>query len=258
MRARSLKPGFFTNEYLAMLPPLTRILFEGLWCLADREGRLEDRPRRIKQAILGYDNADVDTMLTELADVDPPFIIRYTTSSGGAFIQIVNFLRHQHVHVKEAASVIPAPNGYHPDTQLALDDSDADTELAPGHAPHRPGAKTSGTRNRLTGTRNPEPGATRARTRTRDAAIDDVFVARMHAEYDPRLGDSAVTLAIDKAQNHRAYTTALNKQRYVQNWLRGDAQRLEPTRPPTNGTANSAEMITRNELGQPIYSGASA
>ena len=44
MRARNLKPSIFKNELLAVADPLYTLVFEGLWCLADREGRLEDRP----------------------------------------------------------------------------------------------------------------------------------------------------------------------------------------------------------------------
>ena len=51
-RARNIKPGFFDNETLGELPALTRLLFIGLWCLADREGRLQDRPKRIKKELL--------------------------------------------------------------------------------------------------------------------------------------------------------------------------------------------------------------
>ena len=47
-RARNIKPGFFKNEFLAEMPCEVRLLFIGLWTLADREGRLEDRPKRIK------------------------------------------------------------------------------------------------------------------------------------------------------------------------------------------------------------------
>ena len=68
-RARNIKPGFFDNEILGELPALTRLLFIGLWCLADREGRLQDRPKRIKKELLGYDDVtadDVDTMLQQL------------------------------------------------------------------------------------------------------------------------------------------------------------------------------------------------
>jgi len=43
MRSRNIKPGFFKNEIIAEMPTETRLLFIGLWLLADREGRLEDR-----------------------------------------------------------------------------------------------------------------------------------------------------------------------------------------------------------------------
>ena len=51
-RARNLKPSFFTNDILAEVPALGRLLFQGLWCVADREGRLADRPRKLKAEIL--------------------------------------------------------------------------------------------------------------------------------------------------------------------------------------------------------------
>ena len=106
-RARNIKPGFFTNDELAELPSLIRLLFIGLWCIADREGRLEDKPKRIKVEVLPYDNCDVDASLSELAAAG--FLIRYT-KDGGRFIQICNFCKHQNPHVKEAASTIPAPD----------------------------------------------------------------------------------------------------------------------------------------------------
>ena len=66
-RARNLKPAFFTNDLLAEIEPLGRLLFQGLWCLADREGRLVDRPKRIKAELFPYDDADVDVLLSALA-----------------------------------------------------------------------------------------------------------------------------------------------------------------------------------------------
>ena len=110
-RARNIKPGFFDNEILGELPALTRLLFIGLWCLADREGRLQDRPKRIKKELLGYDDVtadDVDTMLQQLNDNG--FIQRYEIA-GEQYIQVTNFLKHQNPHCKEQASVIPAPDG---------------------------------------------------------------------------------------------------------------------------------------------------
>lgn len=109
-RARNIKPGFFDNEILGELPALTRLLFIGLWCLADREGRLQDRPKRIKKALLGYDDVtaeDVDQMLQQLSDNN--FITRYIVGEE-QYIQITNFLKHQNPHCKEQASVIPGPD----------------------------------------------------------------------------------------------------------------------------------------------------
>jgi hypothetical protein len=47
-RTRSIKPSFFKNEFLAECEPMARLLFIGLWTLADSQGRMEFRPMRIK------------------------------------------------------------------------------------------------------------------------------------------------------------------------------------------------------------------
>jgi hypothetical protein len=104
-RSRNIKPGFFKNEELAEIEPLGRILFEGLWCLADREGRLEDRPKRIKAEVLAYDDCDVDNLLEQLHKRG--FIVRYEVD-GKRYIQVTNFVRHQKPHPNEKPSVIPA------------------------------------------------------------------------------------------------------------------------------------------------------
>ena len=107
-RARNIKPGFFKNEDLAELPAEIRLLFIGLWTLADREGRMEDRPRRIKAELFPFDSFDVDPMLNHLQTKS--FIVRYEVS-GERFLQVVNFVKHQDPHYKERASEIPAPPG---------------------------------------------------------------------------------------------------------------------------------------------------
>lgn len=106
MRTRNIKPGFFKNDILGSLPPLCRILFSGLWCLADREGRLEDRPLRIKAEILPFDDCNADELLAVLDENG--FIKRYRVGND-KFIEITKFYLHQHPHVKEGESVIPSP-----------------------------------------------------------------------------------------------------------------------------------------------------
>ena len=111
-RTRYIKPGFFTNEDLAALEPLERLLFAGLWTIADKEGRLEDRPLRIKAEVLPYDNADVDAMLSRLDNGYDPFIRRYQVD-GRKYIQIVKWHENQSPHHTEKDSVIPEiPEGY--------------------------------------------------------------------------------------------------------------------------------------------------
>ncbi|WP_454737611.1 hypothetical protein [Cupriavidus necator] len=104
-RARNIKPGVMQNEDLADLAPLTRLLFIYLWMLADREGRLEDRPKRIKVEALPYDDANVDDMLYDLGEKG--FVLRYEVE-GERYIQIVNFGKHQRPHSNESKSTIPA------------------------------------------------------------------------------------------------------------------------------------------------------
>jgi hypothetical protein len=111
-RARQLKPGFFQNDQLAECSHAARLLFAGLWTIADREGRLEDRPRRLRAEIFPYEDLDADRLLEELAAIHesnghPAFLLRYELE-GHRFIQIVNFVKHQQPHYKEAPSVLPA------------------------------------------------------------------------------------------------------------------------------------------------------
>ena len=106
-RARSLKPAIFKNEVLGTADLIYTVLFEGLWTLADREGRLEDRPLRIKAELFPYrDGIDVDDALGWLHDQG--FIVRYQ-AEGGRYIAVLNFLKHQKPHKNEQKSDIPAP-----------------------------------------------------------------------------------------------------------------------------------------------------
>src|SRR6476660_4782318 len=91
---------------MATLDPLARLLFIGLWTEADREGRLEDRPKRIKVEILPFDECDVDFLLGALDEAK--FIWRYETD-GRKLIQILNFTKHQKPHPKEVSFHLPSP-----------------------------------------------------------------------------------------------------------------------------------------------------
>jgi hypothetical protein len=109
-RARNIKPSIMDNEELAELDPLDRLLFVYLWMLADREGRLEDRPKRIAKQALAYDrDADAEEIITRLAEAG--FVKRYAVH-GMPFLQVINFVKHQAPHGTEKDSAIPNEAGF--------------------------------------------------------------------------------------------------------------------------------------------------
>jgi hypothetical protein len=104
-RIRTIKPDFFSNEQIGQLPAEARLLFIGLWTLADREGRLQDRPIRIGAQLFPYDAAwSVASFLEDLAKAN--LIWRYEIE-GKKCIQIINFTKHQNPHPKETTFGLP-------------------------------------------------------------------------------------------------------------------------------------------------------
>jgi hypothetical protein len=123
-RARNIKPGFFTDAELVDCEIWVRMLFAGLWTLADREGRLLDKPKQIGLDLFPRDRLDIDAGLNDLAEHG--LIVRYAVN-GVQIIQVKNFAKHQNPHRDERASILPA--------QGFAGDSRASTEEAPGFIP---------------------------------------------------------------------------------------------------------------------------
>jgi len=87
--------------------PLYSLLFEGLWVLADRAGKLEDRPLRIKGEVFPYrEGLDMEAMLDWLHAHS--FILRYQVGSK-KYILVLEFVKHQNPHKNETESEIPDP-----------------------------------------------------------------------------------------------------------------------------------------------------
>lgn len=100
MRARNIKPGFFLNCELSEVDFAARLLFIGLWCYADREGRFEWKPKQIKAAIFPHDTVNIDELLKKLLSLH--FITRHENTG-----YVENFKRHQNPHPHEAKSRLP-------------------------------------------------------------------------------------------------------------------------------------------------------
>jgi hypothetical protein len=173
-RARNIKPKFFTNEELVELPFGTRLLFIGLWTIADRAGRLEDRPKKIKMEIFPADDFNIDTALEELQASG--FLARYE-HGGSRYIQVLNFCKHQNPHRDERASTIPAQCEHSASTVVAPEPDGA----APADSPIPD-----------TGTLNPEPSVAPSAPPDARATAADLSIAMRKAGVqtqpaDPRL-----------------------------------------------------------------------
>ena len=106
-RTRSIKPSFFKNEYLAECEPMARLLFIGLWTLADSQGRMEFRPLRIKAELFPYENCDILGLLKQLADKG---FVRAYESGDVRVLEIPTFGDHQRCHPDERDEGLPPPD----------------------------------------------------------------------------------------------------------------------------------------------------
>lgn len=134
-RRRTLSPEFFKDEDLATLPFEARLLYAGLWCYADKSGRLEDRHKYLKAEIFPYDRVDVDKLLSRLACPQIPdrpgkvFIRRYAVD-GKQLIDIPEFMKHQSPHHTEHDSRLPEFNG-----DLTVNERLVNSEVQDAHYP---------------------------------------------------------------------------------------------------------------------------
>jgi len=157
-RTRSIRPGFFTNEELCSLPPLVRLLFAGLWTVADREGRLLDRPKKLKAELFPYDRTfSVERGLELLAGLG--LIFRYS-SDGLRCIFVMSWYKHQRPHPREDASKLPAPQGL-PELKKAgpRPDPEPDPSRTSGAPPARLVASSSSSSLTHSVSRTPNPSA---------------------------------------------------------------------------------------------------
>jgi len=105
-RARNIKPAFFTNDELADIEPIGRLLFIGLWTIADCNGNLEWREKKIKAQILPYDSCDTKEIMINL---DKSGFVRFYSDGDKIYLNITNFDKHQNPHKneREKGSEIP-------------------------------------------------------------------------------------------------------------------------------------------------------
>ena len=122
-RIRCVKPDFFRHSGLFRLEQETklpiRLGFEGLWIVADREGRFRWKPEELKLDVLPYDDVDFAVLMAELER--HRFVVQYRVE-GELYGFIPTWSRHQRPNHKESSSRLPAPpDSVSRDAQLQLE-----------------------------------------------------------------------------------------------------------------------------------------
>ena len=228
-RTRLLKPDFFTDEDLADLPFEARLLFAGLWTLADREGRLEDRPKRIKAQLFPYDDIKIDVLLSRLASA--AFIVRYVVDDVGV-IEIRTFVKHQHPHHKEPASALPGnPNKFEKSRKsrgkygASLGQGQGVTPTLPQHDPSDTDTDTD------TDTLDPDTDTDTDTDTSPATVVAETWLDRFDRFWDayPKKKAKADALKAWKRLKPSAGTTdailaAVARQRQSEDWLRSGGQ----------------------------------
>lgn len=134
-RARNIKPGFFESEDPAKVGFPQRLLWIALWTLADREGRLQYRPQRIKKYAFGFDAVTIEQIDQWVKDLHAAGLIVLYPVGNVEVIQCVNFKKHQKPHYKDPESEFPPPPTIDRFPGKPLDDSriiDVSSDTFPG------------------------------------------------------------------------------------------------------------------------------
>ncbi len=109
-KIRTVKPELFRHEQLFEAEqnsefPL-RLIFIGLFTVADAAGRFRWRPRQLKLDILPYDDINFSAALSALAEFG--FVQRYECQ-GECYGYIPSWRKHQSINQREPESVLPDP-----------------------------------------------------------------------------------------------------------------------------------------------------
>lgn len=146
-RIRSVKPEFWEDQELAEhVSRDARLLYIGLWNLADEHGRLRGAPVFIHGRVFPYEPdltvADTAELVEELARAGK--VVKYR-AAGGDYLFLPNLDKHQRLESEKVASKLPDPHGTGSELlppkdltgarQAQIDPGDAQTgahESAPG------------------------------------------------------------------------------------------------------------------------------
>lgn len=114
-RMRSFKPEYFKDQDLAEDLPGpegrdARLLYPGLWCLADEFGRLRGDARSIKGELFAYDDDMTPDVIDKLIDMlaETGRAVRYSVGRS-VYLYLPKLAKHQRLEPHKTPSRLPEP-----------------------------------------------------------------------------------------------------------------------------------------------------
>ncbi len=132
MKIRSVRPEFFTDAKMARLSHSARLLYIGLWCLADDDGRGRLLPKHIEGELFPYEKIDFLGLWHELESIRR---VRTYQTDGEQYFVIPKFTEYQKPN-RKYDSKLPEPPGEDNGTLFDSETAGATqrVEPAPSHA----------------------------------------------------------------------------------------------------------------------------
>ncbi len=196
-RIRSVKPEYWTDEDIAELPRDARLLFIGLWNLADEHGRVRGDARYIKGQLFPYDDdltaSDIDKLLDLIGAARK--LVRYESASR-SYLFLPTLAKHQRLEPDKVESKLPAPPELS-QTQIFSDESARDSDESAPDAKDHALLYVAGSMEHVAGSME-HGGATQTRTRGNRTREDAEF-DRFWSVYPRREAKAAARKAWNKA-----------------------------------------------------------
>lgn len=218
-RIRTIKPEFFTSEDIVSMTPLARIFYVSLWCEADREGRMEWKPKTFKMRYLPGDNCEVVELAQEL--IDRGLIVLYA-AGGKQYAEIPTFAKHQVINNRESESVLP-PRVPHASTTRESGEQEEGKERKEGKGKEGNGVGDAKRRTRLPANFYPD-----------ETGIAALAVTGL-----------SLAVELEKFRNHHAGkgSVMLDWQAAWRTWV-GNAPQFQPAKTRQTAQAQTIEALT--------------
>lgn len=110
-RQRMIKPDFFDSGSLAECTRDARLVFVGLWVMADDKGNMKFNERKLQKQLFPYDDLDPRMLMVWLAELEDVGCIKAYEAQGDVCISVPNFLTYQTIKNPSKTTVPEPPKG---------------------------------------------------------------------------------------------------------------------------------------------------